>query len=215
MYTDKIREAFEKIGYSGNTQINQQKFNDILSKLMVILTLSSPQNPEKHMIRMSQISCGNRHQEAIIILRSRRSVRPSMMASRFCSSSWMRLIVRMMIGRLNQGFGKGQDQCRVGSAQQDTKRYREPRPGQAWVLAGLETSHSSLRHQRPIKKLTEIWQPKRRIWIESGPRQHSNVRLAGLKRGTALHPLLLHRIRPHLNHHHLRKVRFPQRNHTH
>lgn len=80
MYTDKIREAFEKIGYSGNTQINQQKFNDILSKLMVILTLSSPLNPEKPMIRMSQISCGNRRREATIISRSRRSVRPSMMA---------------------------------------------------------------------------------------------------------------------------------------
>lgn len=36
MYTDKIREAFEKIGFSGETRINQTKFNDILSRLMVI-----------------------------------------------------------------------------------------------------------------------------------------------------------------------------------
>jgi|688.fasta_scaffold554994_1 hypothetical protein len=36
MYTDKIREAFERIGFSGDTEINQVKFSDILTKLMVL-----------------------------------------------------------------------------------------------------------------------------------------------------------------------------------
>lgn len=39
MYTDKIREAFERIGFTGETTITQAKFNDILSKLMVALSL--------------------------------------------------------------------------------------------------------------------------------------------------------------------------------
>lgn len=66
MYTDKIREAFEKIGYGGSTQINQQKFNDILSKLMVTLILSSPPSQERPMIRMSPINSGNRPPVATI-----------------------------------------------------------------------------------------------------------------------------------------------------
>ena len=67
MYTDKIRESFEKIGFGGNTQINQQKFNDILSKLMVILILSSPPSQERPMIKMWPMSFGNKHRVATII----------------------------------------------------------------------------------------------------------------------------------------------------
>ncbi len=60
MYTDKILEAFEKIGFGGNTPINQAKFNEILTKLMVALCLSSLLSPTNPTTRMWPMSFGSR-----------------------------------------------------------------------------------------------------------------------------------------------------------
>ncbi len=52
MYTDKIREAFERIGFTADTEINQNKFNDILAKLMVLTALFSRHALARLTIRM-------------------------------------------------------------------------------------------------------------------------------------------------------------------
>lgn len=37
MYVDRIRETFEKKGFSSTSQINQTKFNEILDSLAVTI----------------------------------------------------------------------------------------------------------------------------------------------------------------------------------
>jgi hypothetical protein len=93
MYTDKIREAFEKIGYEGTAQINQAKFSEILANLMVDVALSSQRSPDKPTTKTWRMSYGNRLQEGRTTSRSTRSARPLTMASTFSRASWMRSTV--------------------------------------------------------------------------------------------------------------------------
>ena len=81
MYTDKIREAFERIGFSGDTEINQTKFNDILTKLMVASTLSSPHGQARPTTRMSPMNCGNRPPTAKHTSKLHKFAKPSTTAS--------------------------------------------------------------------------------------------------------------------------------------
>lgn len=83
MYIDKIREAFEKIGFSGETRINQSKFNEILGKLMVTLATCSLNVQAKATIRMWQMSCGTRPHRAGLTSRSTRSAKQSTMVSTY------------------------------------------------------------------------------------------------------------------------------------